>query len=63
MAKRCDICKRGPTTTFALSHAHNRSKKKVFLNLKRVKALVNGNSKFIRVCTKCISAGKVVKTA
>lgn len=30
-------------------------------NLQYVRALVDGKSKRIRVCTRCISAGKVVK--
>jgi len=30
--------------------------------LQAVKALVNGNSKRIRVCTSCIKSGKVAKS-
>ena len=30
-------------------------------NLKRVRALVDGKSKRIRVCTKCLKAGKIKK--
>ena len=30
-------------------------------NLKTVRAMVNGASKRIKVCTKCLKAGKVVK--
>jgi large subunit ribosomal protein L28 len=31
------------------------------VNLQAVKALVNGASKRIRVCTSCIKAGKIAK--
>ncbi|HNX90732.1 MAG TPA: 50S ribosomal protein L28 [Candidatus Omnitrophota bacterium] len=32
-------------------------------NLQSVKALINGKSKRIKVCTKCLKAGKIKKAA
>lgn len=59
MAKRCEIC--GRTTTFGmqLSHSHIRTKRIWEPNLQRVKVIVNGRKKRIRVCTRCLKSGKV----
>ena len=61
MARTCDICHRGPSTNFQVSHAHNRSKKRVFLNLQKVRALIHGKVAKIQACTKCLKSGKVKK--
>ncbi|MBU4123884.1 MAG: 50S ribosomal protein L28, partial [Nanoarchaeota archaeon] len=38
-----------------------KTKRRFLPNLQRVRALVNGKPKRIRVCTKCLKAGKVLK--
>ncbi len=38
-----------------------KTKRKFKINLQRVRAIVDGSIKKIRVCTRCISAGKVTK--
>jgi len=37
------------------------TKRRFLPNLQAVKAIVNGKAKRIRVCTKCLKAGKVKK--
>ncbi|OCC16107.1 LSU ribosomal protein L28p [Dissulfuribacter thermophilus] len=61
MAKRCDICGKGPVTGCNVSHANNHTKRRWLPNLQKVKAVVGGKTKKITVCTKCIKAGKVTK--
>jgi large subunit ribosomal protein L28 len=61
MAQVCKICGKGPQFGNKISHAHNVSKRRWNVNLRPVKAEVPGGSKRIRVCTRCIKAGKVVK--
>ncbi|NIR49461.1 50S ribosomal protein L28 [candidate division KSB1 bacterium] len=61
MAKRCEICGKGPVVGHNVSHAHNLTKRRWLPNLKRVRALVDGQVKRIRVCTKCIKSGRVTK--
>ena len=61
MAQVCDICGKGPQFGNNISHAHNVSRRRWNVNLQAVKALVNGASKRIRVCTTCIKTGKIVK--
>src|ERR1700723_428957 len=61
MAHKCDLCGKGPQFGNNISHAHNTTRRRWNVNLRPVKAQVNGGSKRIRVCTSCIKTGKVVK--
>ena len=45
MARRCDVCGKGPLSGNLISHAHN----------------VDGTVVRKKVCTKCLKAGKVKK--
>ena len=63
MAKRCEICDKGPVVGRKVSHAHNVSPRRFEPNLQRVKVQVNGGSKYLRVCTRCIRSQKIVKAA
>jgi large subunit ribosomal protein L28 len=65
MAQVCDICGKGPQFGNNISHAHNVSRRRWNVNLRPVKAKIEGgsNTKRIRVCTSCIKTGKVVKAA
>lgn len=63
MAKVCEVCKRGPQFGCRISHAHNVTKRRWNLNLQSVRAMVNGASKRMRVCTSCIKSGKIQKAA
>jgi len=61
MSWRCEICGKGPSVGKSVSHANNRTKRRWLPNVQKVRAVVNGQVKRIRVCTKCLKAGKVVK--
>ena len=61
MAKTCEICGKKPIFGHNVSHANNKTLRKFNPNLQRVRALVNGVTKRIRVCTSCLQAGKVRK--
>ena len=63
MAKVWEVCGRGPRFGNRISHAHNVTKRRWNLNLQTVRAIVDGASKRIRVCTSCIRSGKVQKAA
>ena len=63
MAKVCDVCGRGPLFGNRISHAHNVTKRRWNVNLQAVRAVVNGATKRIRVCTSCIKSGKIQKAA
>jgi large subunit ribosomal protein L28 len=63
MAKRCEVCGKGPAVGRNVSHAHNVSPRRFEPNLQRVKVAVNGGTKHMRVCTRCLRSQKVVKAA
>ena len=63
MAQVCEVCGRKPVFGNRISHAHNVTKRRWNLNLQSVRALVNGASRRMRVCTSCIRDGKVKKVA
>lgn len=55
----CQVCGKGITSGIKLSHSHIRTKRTWSPNVQRVKAIVNGTPKRIRVCTRCLRSGKV----
>ena len=61
MAKRCELCGKGPVVGRQHSHANNVSARRFEPNLQSVKAVINGGHKRMRVCTRCLRSGKVVK--
>ncbi|MCX7845999.1 MAG: 50S ribosomal protein L28 [Dictyoglomaceae bacterium] len=61
MSRKCDICGKGPWVGLQVSHSHRRTKRRWLPNLQKVRAVVNGKIVTIKVCTKCLKAGKVVR--
>lgn len=62
MAQRCDICGKGPMFGNRVSHAHNVTSRRFNPNLQEVRArLDNGTQRRLRVCTRCLRAGRVAK--
>lgn len=61
MAQRCDICGKGPLSGNRVSHAHNVTHRRFNPNLQRVRAVIKGVQKRIKVCTRCLRSGKLVK--
>ncbi|HVS01825.1 MAG TPA: 50S ribosomal protein L28 [Thermoanaerobaculia bacterium] len=61
MAKQCEICGKQTTFGHSISHAHNVTNRTWEPNLQRVRALVDGTVKRIRVCTRCLRSGRVQK--
>ncbi len=61
MARVCEICGKKTITGNNVSHSHLKTRRRWIPNLQNVRAFVNGSVKKIRVCTRCIKAGKVIK--
>ena len=58
----CAVCGKGPRTGNNVSHANNRTKRRWLPNLQSAHIVTeNGTRKRVRVCTSCLSAGKVTK--
>lgn len=60
MAK-CDVCGKGVTFGIKVSHSHRRSNRMYKPNVRTVKALVGGSPKTVKVCSRCLRSGKVVR--
>jgi large subunit ribosomal protein L28 len=64
MAQRCDVCGKGPQFGNRVSHAHNVTHRRFNPNLQTVRAVVGkGTHRKLKVCTRCLRSGKVVKPA
>jgi len=61
MSRVCEIC--GKSTMFGntVSHAKNRTRRTWRPNLLEVKTKVDGRIRTVKLCTRCLKAGKVVK--
>ena len=63
MAKQCEICGKAPVVGRIHSHANNVRPRRFEPNLQKIRALVDGGVRRIRVCTRCIRSNKVTKAA
>ncbi len=63
MARVCDICGKRTRVANNVSHANNKTKRKVFANLQSVHAVFDEVTYRITVCTQCIKSGRVTKPA
>jgi large subunit ribosomal protein L28 len=63
MANTCDICNKGRLVGNRVSHSNIKTKRVQMPNLQRVRALVDGVVTRLRVCTRCLRSGKVIKAA
>ena len=61
MAQKCEICGKGPQYGNVISHANNTRRRRWNPNLQRVRAVVKGVKKQLRVCTDCIRSGRITK--
>lgn len=63
MARVCEICGKGPIAGHNVSHANNKTPRRWYPNLQRVRAVVNGTVRRLRVCTQCIKSNRVAKAS
>ena len=64
MAKRCEVCGKGPQFGNNVSHANNRTRRRFDPNLQSIRVQrPQGGVERKKVCTSCIKAGKVQKLA
>ena len=58
MAK-CEICDKEVKFSMQVSHSHRRTARTFKPNVQTVRANVNGTTKKVKACTKCLKSGKV----
>ena len=63
MAAVCDVCAKGPGFGKSVSHSHRRTNRRWNPNIQTVRAIISGTPKRLNVCTSCIKAGKVTRSA
>lgn len=62
MSRVCYVCGKRPSTGNSVSHANNKTKRRWLPNLQTVKIITEKRERRrVRVCTSCISAGKITK--
>jgi large subunit ribosomal protein L28 len=59
MAGKCDVCGKTVSVGNTVSHSQIKTKRTWSPNLQRVRAVVNGETKRISVCTRCLRSGLV----
>jgi large subunit ribosomal protein L28 len=60
MANICEVCGRGQVSGNNVSHSHKKTRRKWNINFQTVRTTTeNGTPVKLKVCTKCIKAGKV----
>jgi large subunit ribosomal protein L28 len=63
MSKQCAVCGKAPVVGRQKSHANNVSPRRFEPNLQTVRATINGGTRRIRVCTRCLRSNKITKAA
>jgi large subunit ribosomal protein L28 len=56
---RCYVCGKGPSFGHNVSHANNKTRRVWKPNLQVARILIDGRVTKIKVCTGCLSAGKI----
>jgi large subunit ribosomal protein L28 len=56
---RCYVCDKGVAFGNNVSHANNKTRRVWKPNLQVARILVDGQVKKIKVCTRCLNAGKI----
>ncbi|MBV8724516.1 MAG: 50S ribosomal protein L28 [Candidatus Eremiobacteraeota bacterium] len=63
MAKRCEVCGKGPKAGNNVSHAMNKTKRRWLPNLQSVRIDDRGVHRTARVCTRCLRSQRVARRA
>ena len=61
MARVCQVTGKTPIGGHKVSHSNIKTRTRWLPNLKRMKAVINGATQTLRVCTRCIRSGKVTR--
>ncbi|MCM2321894.1 MAG: 50S ribosomal protein L28 [Oligoflexia bacterium] len=59
MARFCEYCEKGPVTGHKVSHSNIKTRTRWLPNLSRMKAVINGTTRTVRICSRCIRSGLV----
>jgi large subunit ribosomal protein L28 len=61
MSRKCEICGKGTTFGNTVSHSKNRTRRSWRPNLLQMRTLVDGKITNVKLCTRCLKSGKILK--
>ena len=61
MANLCEVCGKSTSSGMNVSHSHIRTRKTWKPNIQRVLAVVDGATKKVNVCTRCLRSNKITR--
>lgn len=61
MAK-CEICSKGQTFGLMVSHSNRKTNRAWKPNVKKIRLEVDGTSKSMNICTRCLRASRMTKS-
>ena len=59
MASICEVCGKGTMSGNNVSHSNRHTKRAWKPNIQQVRAVVDGQTKRVNVCTRCLRSGEV----
>ncbi len=54
MAARCDVCGRKPQYGHKVSYSNKKSNRRFNLNLQHRRLTINGATRSVKICTRCL---------
>ena len=61
MSQVCKFCEKGPLSGNNVSHSNRKTRTRWLPNLSKVKTVLNGATRTVYACTRCIRSGCVVR--
>lgn len=61
MSQVCSVCGKHPSAGRNVSHSHRVTNRIISPNIQNVHAVIEGTVRKVKVCTKCMKAGKIVR--
>ena len=61
MANVCETCGKSRLVGNRVSHSNIKTKRVQRPNLQRVRAIIDGTPRRVRVCTRCLRSGRIQK--
>ncbi|MEN2997453.1 MAG: 50S ribosomal protein L28 [Brevinematia bacterium] len=60
---RCEVCGKGTKFGNNVSHSNKKTRRVWKVNIQRKKVIIDGKVKYVKICSKCLKAGKLDKLA
>ena len=61
MSLKCEVCDKKPQVGNNVSHANNKTRRRWKPNIKKLRVVMKGSIKTMKICTRCIKSGKITK--